>query len=115
MVVTSQTPTIRPTPATRMTDPADSRALPERRLGWITSIDRERGFAFVRGVDGEEYFAHARNFATVIWRELQLQDGVSFQPVDTIKGWRAARLQRANDDEGQVIHDAQETAGNRTI
>ena len=63
--------------------------------------------------DGEEYFAHARNFAVAVWRELQLQNGVSFQPVDTIKGWRAARLQRANDDEERRIHAAQEGAGNR--
>jgi cold shock CspA family protein len=97
-----------------MTDPADSRALNERRLGWVTSIDRERGFAFIRGVDGEEYFCHARNFPVVFWRELQLQAPVSFQPVDTIKGWRGARLQPANDEEGRVIHDAQETAGNRS-
>ncbi len=84
-----------------------------RVLGWVTRIERDQGYSFVTGIDGQEYFAHARNYATVHWKALELQDGVSFEPVDTLKGWRAARVRAADGDEGKVIHGCKEGAGNR--
>lgn len=96
-----------------MADPVDSRVLPGRRLGWIKEIDRDRGYAFVTGMDGEEYFAHARNFGARHWKDLVERDTVSFEAVDTIKGWRAARVQPATKQEDGAIHDHKEAAGNR--
>lgn len=84
-----------------------------RVLGWVTRIEKEQGYSFVMGVDDQEYFAHARNYATTHWKTLALHDGVSFEPVESIKGWRAARVRPANGDEGVIINGRKEVSGNR--
>jgi len=42
----------------------------------------ERGFAFVRGEDGEDYFLHASQLVGITFQELRQHDTVSFQPAD---------------------------------
>lgn len=42
----------------------------------------ERGFAFVRGEDGEDYFLHATQLIAIPFNELHTGDMVSFQPAD---------------------------------
>jgi len=42
----------------------------------------ERGFAFVRGEDGEDYFLHATQLRGISFQELRQHDTVSFQPAD---------------------------------
>ncbi len=42
----------------------------------------ERGFAFVRGEDGENYFLHASQLRGMALQELRQYDTVSFQPAD---------------------------------
>lgn len=97
-----------------MADQVDSKVLPGRRLGWIAEINRDRGFAFIRGVDGERYFAHAQNFSTGHWKKLvEGIDNVSFQAVDTIKGMRAARVLPATEQEDAEVDSRKETSGNR--
>ncbi len=101
------------TRATRATRATRTTSTPARVLGWVTRIEFSSGYSFVMGVDGQEYFAHARNYSTAQWNELQLQDGVSFEPTESAKGWRATRIRPADGDEGMVINGAKETTGNR--
>ncbi len=42
----------------------------------------ERGYAFVRGEDGEDYFLHASQLIGIAFQELRQHDTVSFQPAD---------------------------------
>ncbi len=42
----------------------------------------ERGFAFVRGEDGEDYFLHASQLRGMAFQELRQHDMVSFQPAE---------------------------------
>ncbi len=42
----------------------------------------ERGYAFVRGEDGEDYFLHASQLQGIAFQELRQHDTVSFQPAD---------------------------------
>lgn len=81
----------------------DEKVVPGRRLGWIAHINRDKGFAFIRGIDGEEYFAHVKTFGQALWDGLTEGMYVSFEAVDTIKGWRSARVKIATMEEGHDI------------
>lgn len=81
----------------------DEKVLPGRRKGWISHINGEKGFAFIRGVDFEEYFAHVKTFSTAHWESLTVGQHVTFEAVDTIKGLRSARVRIATVEEGDEI------------
>ncbi len=49
--------------------------------GQVRNVN-ERGFAFVRGEDGEDYFLHASQLQGMTFQELRQRDTVSFQPAD---------------------------------
>jgi cold shock CspA family protein len=102
----------------------DEKVVPGRRLGWIAHINRDKGFAFIRGIDGEEYFAHVKTFGQALWDGLTMGMFVSFEAVDTIKGWRSARVKIATMEEGHDIrekkaaweasaHESEDAKGNR--
>jgi cold shock CspA family protein len=102
----------------------DEKVVPGRRLGWIAHINRDKGFAFIRGTDGEEYFAHVKTFGQSLWDGLTEGMFVSFEAVDTIKGWRSARVKIATMEEGHDIsqkkaaweasaHESEDAKGNR--
>jgi len=60
----------------------------------------ERGYAFVRGEDGEDYFLHATQLIAIPFNELHTGDMVSFQPADGPPGkgpiaTNAERVKRA--------------------
>jgi len=60
----------------------------------------ERGYAFVRGEDGEDYFLHASQLQGMTFQELRQHDTVSFQPADGPPGkgpiaTNAERVKRA--------------------
>lgn len=61
----------------------------------------ERGFAFVRGEDDEDYFLHATQLVGIPFNELRAGDTVSFQPADGPSGKgpiavNAERVRRAS-------------------
>ncbi len=61
----------------------------------------ERGFAFVRGEDGEDYFLHASQLVGIAFQELRQRDTVSFQPAEGPPGkgpiaTNAERVKRAS-------------------
>ncbi len=64
---------------------------PTREAGTVTKIERPRGFALIRGDNGEEYFVH-RNFARHEFDRLGLDARVTFVPRDSPKGRRAHDL-----------------------
>ncbi len=49
--------------------------------GQVRNVN-ERGYAFVRGEDGEDYFLHATHLIGSAFQELRPHDTVSFQPAD---------------------------------
>ncbi len=60
----------------------------------------ERGYAFIRGEDGEDYFLHVSQLRGIAFQELRQHDTVSFQPADGPPGkgpiaTNAARVKRA--------------------
>ena len=58
-----------------------------RLFGQITMMESSRGFFFIAGDNGTDYFAHmsgARAF-----KSLRMHDRVSFVPVSAAKGPRA--------------------------
>ncbi len=61
----------------------------------------ERGFAFVRGEDDEDYFLHATQLVGIPSNELHTGDTMSFQPADGPPGkgpiaTNAERVKRAS-------------------
>jgi len=49
--------------------------------GQVRNVN-ERGFAFIRGTDDEDYFLHASQLIGITFQELRQHDAVSFQPAD---------------------------------
>jgi len=49
--------------------------------GQVRNVN-ERGFAFVRGEDGDDYFLHASQLVGITFQELRQRDTVSFQPAE---------------------------------
>ncbi len=61
----------------------------------------ERGYAFVRGEDGEDYFLHASQLRGMTFQDLRQHDTVSFQSADGPPGKgptavNAERVKRAS-------------------
>lgn len=76
--------------------------------GQVRTVRPERGFFFVRGVDGVEYFAHKSSLQNRV-RIGQLQEGdtCTFLPTASPKGPRAEsvvvpRLADANDPLAEI-------------
>lgn len=88
---------------------------PGRLLGVICDVsNRDRGFVFVRGVNGEEYFAHRSAFALgVMFDDWDVGDGVNFKAAETPKGKRAFDIRAASAPEKVEIEEAEEHRGNR--
>ncbi len=67
--------------------------------GQVRNVN-ERGYAFVRGEDGTDYFLHATHLVGSTFQELRPHDTVSFQPADGPPGkgpiaTNAERVKRA--------------------
>jgi len=76
----------------------------------------ERGFAFVRGEDGEDYFLHASQLVGITFQELRQHDTVSFQPADGPAGKgpiavNAERVKRGPGFRDEAGHPHEPTPG----
>ena len=64
-----------------------------RVTGVIKSIKRVEGYAFVTHLaTGEDYFFHRSALKEGVFAELEVDDVVSFEPVDGPKGKRALEV-----------------------
>jgi cold shock CspA family protein len=60
------------------------------RIAVDADTQKRRGFGFLRGADGREYFFHAAD--TAQFSALTDGDRVAFEPTDTAKGARARNV-----------------------
>ena len=59
--------------------------------GSVKSLSRDRGFGFIRGEDGHDYFLHRSELrGGLSFDELKEGDRVAFEPRQSDKGPRAA-------------------------
>jgi cold shock CspA family protein len=69
--------------------------------GVVRSAQADKGFGFIKTVDGTEYFFHKSDF-TGFWMDLvndreRGQVEVEFEPLSTPKGPRASNVRRINE------------------
>jgi CspA family cold shock protein len=57
--------------------------------GQIAKIVRDKGFGFIKGEDGKEYFFHRSSLDDGVFDALQPGDAVQFIAMQTHKGMRA--------------------------
>jgi cold shock CspA family protein len=60
--------------------------------GNIVKLILTRGFGFVTGEDGRDYFLHVREVPEGTWEHLRKEMPVTFDPVETKTGWRATKV-----------------------
>jgi cold shock CspA family protein len=64
--------------------------------GTIRTLNADRGFGFIRGEDGNEYFFHRSELRGGLnFEQLRQGQRVSFQPRESDKGPRAADIDAA--------------------
>jgi cold shock CspA family protein len=63
-----------------------------RQTGRVVRLVREKGFGFIKGTDGLEYFFH--HSGTTIYDLLTEGDVVTFNGMNTLKGPRATGVAR---------------------
>lgn len=85
-----------------------------RRLGVVIKPPGDRGYVFIVGEDGVEYFAHATAFPSPsLFEGLCGGEGVTFHAARTEKGWRANRIEMAvTADELVRLQEMEERRGN---
>lgn len=70
---------------------------PPQLKGTVERIIGDRGFCFIRGTNGLDYFAHYTEMRDgVRIAELQKGDWLTFKAVETPKGLRAIDITRTN-------------------
>ena len=62
-----------------------------RIIGKVARLMPDKGFGFIRGEDGGEYFFH-RSAAPGVWESLDASTSVSFLPREGPKGLRAEEV-----------------------
>lgn len=66
-----------------------------RIAGKIARVVSDKGFGFLDGKDGTEYFFHFSTCSPGVWDEICQKGkglGVTFDPAKTEKGWRALAI-----------------------
>lgn len=85
---------MRERPQTPDADEADSPAAPTRS-GTIVRLLTEKGFGFITGDDGREYFLHPSELMDCDFAQLRIGETVTFTPLNNApKGWRAQAIRR---------------------
>ena len=75
----------------RPISPEDVASLP-RLSGTIKNTNTEKGFGFLVGQDGRDYFFHRSEFAAGEFEQLQRGDAVTFAAAEGSKGPRAHQV-----------------------
>lgn len=86
-------PTVRPLRAATSTSAAFPEAPAPRMNGTIVRLLKDKGFGFITGSDGNEYFFHLSACVGgahgLTWMEADRGVAVVFEPGKTVKGLRA--------------------------
>lgn len=62
----------------------------------IKTLRLDKGFGFIRVIDGTEYFFHRSDYSG-FWNDLQEHTEVEFEPTKTPKGPRASNVVKVNE------------------
>ena len=83
--------------------------MPERMNGIVKWWDNKKGYGFITGTDGRDYFCHwAQLESKHKFKKLGKEWEVSFLPSQTEKGWMAVSVQTVK----VVYPEKEETNGN---
>ncbi len=63
-------------------------------MGTIRTLRVDKGFGFIKGETGQEYFFHQSAIYGEGIADLRVGDGVEFEVADSPKGPRAANVKR---------------------
>lgn len=68
--------------------------MPDQRIqGTVIKLAADKGFGFIRGEDGREYFFHRSGLRGYNWEDLQIRSTVSFIVRENPKGPRAEEVE----------------------
>lgn len=72
---------------------------PPQFIGKVARVMPDRGYCFIRGTNGHDYFAHYTEFKGRPFRDIQVGDTLTFKAVETPKGMRAIEIEVVDGDE----------------
>ena len=61
--------------------------------GFIVKVIENKGFGFIQGDDGNEYFFHSSALVTATFSHLRVNDKVTFRVAKSPKGPRAEEVE----------------------
>lgn len=67
---------------------------PPQFTGTVARIREDKGYCFIRGTNGIDYFAHYTEFRGLHLGELREGEELVFKAVETPKGMRAIEISR---------------------
>lgn len=62
--------------------------------GIVVFFKKYKGWGFIQGEDGRDYYFHRTDIDKFHFRTLQAEETVEFEPCTTIKGLSAANVRR---------------------
>lgn len=60
--------------------------------GTVKWFNDEKGFGFIAGNNGQDYFVHWSDIVSTGFKKLTEEQEVDFEPVNTSRGWKAANV-----------------------
>ncbi len=76
--------------------------------GKVKFFNRGKGFGFVQGDDGKDYFVHYTALREGV--NIDENDSVTFDPVEGDRGWKAENVELASGDDSAEEAPAEESA-----
>lgn len=65
----------------------------ERMQGLVKWFNNQKGYGFITGSDGKEYFTHYSKILGNGFKQLMEKQPVEFEPLETPKGLTAANVE----------------------
>ncbi len=69
-----------------------------KMVGKVKRFSDEKGFGFILGEDGKDYFVHWKELNMPGRKTVTANTKVEFDPVETEKGWRAEHVDIIKED-----------------
>ncbi len=67
--------------------------------GVVSAVVEDKGYGFIQGEDGQEYFFHASALTNHAFSGSVLGADVVFRPISTVRGVRAVLIRVQEEDE----------------